>query len=471
MQKKITDTTAAFGLGDPYQAKLFRVSSGTYLDRRAVVIQTSPTEIKLAWSDAPSSGWSSLVNVASDATDNTFDAVMTADGDIHVAYTEQSTSYLVTRKLTFSGGTWSAGARVTIYNGAYGYDPSLAVEPGGNLWVSFCRFVSPTRWVQTKSSTDGGATWGSGSADAGDQISTGSMFAWSQCLVDDYSVHVIFNDQDTALSICSQALSGGSWSSQYNIATGSAFGRNFHAAIGCDNRLGVTYYRDQLYYREYDGNNWGAVVVLETEMVTCPQLLFKGNVPAVVYLRHIGNNLKVAQYTDRRTGTFSGPEVLDRRVTLFDAVLLYDASSDSYENLTTEASGDATADVYHSSSGCLVKDAGDILYLGMDARFRLARLVLSTPGVGGTLLVSYWDGTNWQAFTPANGSTDLGSGLIDLLLWTDFSSMPDDWQKLTVNSQTRFWVKLEVGSVFTTGPVGSQISAGSETNRMIFRRQ
>jgi len=66
---------------------------------------------------------------------------------------------------------------------------------------------------------------------------------------------------------------------------------------------------------------------------------------------------------------------------------------------------------------------------------------------------------------------DLGSGLIDLLLWTDFSSMPDDWQKLTVNSQTRFWVKLKVGSVFTTGPIGSQISAGSETNRMIFRRQ
>lgn len=471
MQKKITETTAAYPMGEPYQAKLFRVSSGIYLGRRAAVFQTSPTEIKLAWSDAPAAGWSSLVMVASDATDQSIDAVMTADGDIHVAYTETSTYQLVTRKLTFSGGIWSVGAKVTIYDGTQGYDPSLAVEPGGKLWVSFSRFVSPSRTIRAKSSTDGGATWGSGAADAGDQISAGSMFAWSQCLVDDYSVHVIFNDQDTALSICSQALSGGSWSSQYNIATGSSFGSHFHAAVGDDNRLGVAYYRDQLYFREYDGSNWGAVVVLVTEPVLCPQLVYEGNIPAVVYLKLLGNGSTVATYTDRRTGTFSSPEVLEARSAPLDAVVLYDASSDTYEDLTTEAGSESVADVYHASSGCVVKDAGDILYMGMDVRFASARLTLSTSGVGGTVMVSYWDGTNWQAFTPANGSTDLGSGSIDLLLWTDFSSMPDDWQKLTVNSQTRYWVKLEVNSAFATGPVGTQISAASETNRLIFRRQ
>jgi hypothetical protein len=471
MQKKITDTTAAYPLGESFQAKLFRVSSGTYLGRRAAVIQTSPTEIKLAWSDAPSAGWSSLTTVASDAADQSIAVVMTATGDIHVVYSEETTNNLVTKKLTFSGGVWSVGSKVTIYNGGPSYDPSLAVELDGKLWVSFSRLIVPSRTIWVKSSTDDGATWGSGSTDAGDQIFGTSMFAWSQCLVDDYAVHVIFTDQDTALSIRSLPLSGGSWSTQYNIATGIFFSQHFHAAVGGDNRLGVVYYRDDLYYREYDGSNWGAVVVLETELTQCPQLLFDGSVPVVVYLKSVGSGLQVSMYTDRRTGIFSTPEVLDLRIAHLDAVVLYDASSDGYEDLTTEAASTTEADVYHSSSGCVVKDGGDILYLGMDARFRFARLALSTPGVGGTVLVSYWDGANWQAFTPANGSTDMGSGSVDLLLWVDFDSMPDDWQKTTVNAQTRYWVKLEVASGFTTGPVATQISAGSETKRIIFRRQ
>jgi hypothetical protein len=433
-------------------------------------MQTSGTEIKLAWSDAPGSGWSSLVTVASDARDGNFDAQMTSSGDLHVVYSEQTTNYLVTRKLTLGEGTWSVGSKVTIYNGTQCYDASLAIEPGGKLWVSFSRFVSPTRWIQAKSSTDNGATWGTGAADAGDQISSGAMFAWSKVVIDNNSVHVIFHDQDTAFSIRSQPLTGGSWSTQYNIATGSGFDRHFDAAVGADGRLGVTYNRDQLYYREYDGSNWGAITVLATLPVMCPQMLFEGNVPAVTYLDLIGNNMAVARYSDRRTGSFSSPRVLDSRSAPFDSVVLYDASAGTYEDLTSQADSSTSADVYHSSSGCLIKDSGDTLYLGIDARFRWARLALSTSGVGGTVQVSYWDGANWQAFTPANGSPDLGSGTNDVLFWTDYSAIPVDWQKRAIDSQTRYWVKLEVTSNFTTGPAGSQISAVSETNRMILRR-
>ncbi len=222
MRKKITETTAAWGLGNPGQSKLFRVSSGPYVGRRVALIQTSASEIKLAWSDSPGSGWSSLATVASDACDGAFDARMTSIGDIHLIYSEQSTNYLVTKKLTLGEGSWSVGSKVTVYNGAQCYDPSLAVEPGGKLWLAYSRFVTPTRWIYVKSSSDGGATWGSGIGDAGDQISGGATFAWSRVVIDNNSVHVIYNDQDTALSIRSQPLSGGSWSAQYNIATGSA---------------------------------------------------------------------------------------------------------------------------------------------------------------------------------------------------------------------------------------------------------
>lgn len=470
MQKKITETTALFGLGNPSQSKLFTVPSGTYVGRRAVLIQTSANEIKLAWSDSPGAGWSSLMTVASDAADEGFDAQMTSSGDIHVVYSEQTTHYLVTKKLTLGAGTWTAGSKVTIYNGAQCYDPSLAVETGGKLWVAYSRFVSPTRWIYAKSSDDGGATWGSGSADAGDQLSSGSTFAWSDVVIDNNSVHVIYNNQNTALSIRSQLLTGGNWSAQYNIATGSGFDRHFDVAVGADGRLGVTFNRDQLYYREYDGSNWGAISVLVSHQVMCPQLLFENNIPAIIYLDLIGGDMKVVKYTDRRTGSFSSPEMLDGRSAPFDSVVLYDASSASYEDLTTQAASSTTADVYHSSSGCLVKDGGDTLYLGMNSRFRFARLLLSTAGAGGTIIVSYWDGANWQAFTPANGSSDLSNSTVDLLFWTDYSATPDDWQKRAINSQTRYWVKIEVVSGYTTGPVGSQVSAASETNRLIFRR-
>lgn len=470
MQKKITETTAVYGLGNPSQAKLFSVASGTYLGRRVALIQTTSGEIKLAWSDAPAVGWSSLVTVASDTRDGNFDALMTAAGDIHLVYSEVTTSYLVTRKLTFADGAWTAGSKVTIYNGTKCYDPSVALEPGGKLWVSFSRFITPNRWIHAKASTDDGATWGSGAADAGDQISGSSMFAWSKMIIDANSVHVIYNNQDTALSIRSQLITGGGWSSQYNLATGSGFGLHFDAAVGADGRLGVSFSRDQLYYREYDGSSWGATVVLQTHPVYCPQLVFEGNVPVVVYLDTLGGNVAIAKYTDRRTGSFSSSMPLDNRSAPFDSVVLYDATAATYEDLTTEADNNTTADIYHSSSGCLIKDDGDILYLGMDARFRGARFWLSTVGAGGAIQASYWDGSNWQSFIPANGSSDLSGTTNDLLFWTDYASVPLDWQKQIINSQSRYWVKLEVTSDFSTGPVGSQFGAALETNRLILRR-
>ncbi|RKX22967.1 MAG: hypothetical protein DRP45_10965, partial [Candidatus Zixiibacteriota bacterium] len=428
------------------------------------------SEIKLAFSDSPASSWSTPTTIASDAADSTFDCVMDPAGNIQLVYGEQSTHYLVTRRLTFSDGEWSVGSSVAIYNGAQCYDPSVAIELSGTLWVSWSRFSTPNRCIYVKSSTDDGATWGLGASDVGTQMSNSSMFAWSCVAIDNNSIHVIYHDQNTSLSIRSRALSGGSWSSEYNIDTGSSFDRHFDVGIGADGRVGVVFNKSQLYYREYDGNNWGAIITLDTQPAICPQLLFYRNTPVVVFQQILNGVQVVTKYTDRRTGSFSAPAVLDSRAKPYDSVLLYDASSDSYEDLTSESESYTVADIYHSDSSCLLKDSGDTAYLGMDARFRYVRLELSTPGVGGTVIYSYWDGTNWQAFTPVSGSSDLTGLSIDLLLWTDYGSVPVDWQKCAVNSQTRFWVKVEVASVYSTGPVGTQITAASKINRMIFRR-
>jgi len=470
MHKKIIESTAARPLANPNQTKLFTAPTGEYSGRRAALFMTAAGEIELAHADAPKSAWSTPQSVAADAANQTFDAVMTPAGDIHLVYSEAGTLYLATRKLTFAAGGWSAGAPVIIYNGAQSYDPSIALEPSGKLWVSWSRLVSPSRWIHAKASDDGGLTWGSGPADAGEQISSGCMFAHSKVVVDPNAVHVIYHDQDAALSICSRAIAGGSWSDQYNIAVGSGFSEDFDVAVAADGRLGVAFDRNQLFYREYDGANWGALISLFAEPVLCPQVVFQGNIPIVVFLRTLGTNANVPMYTDRRTGTFSEPAVLDRSAGAFDSVLLYDASAALYEDLTAEAASTATGDVYHSESGCLVKDSGDLIYLGMEARFRLVQFRLSTPGAGGTLQFNYWDGHNWRAFTPANGAVDLSAAVTFALLWDDYAAIPSDWQRCLVDGVSHFWLKIEVVSGFGVGPVGSQITAASATERIILRR-
>ena len=470
MQKKITESTALTPLGYPGQQHLFRVPSGDYRNRCAALIQTSPSEIALAWSDAPDQTWSEPVVVVDDTRDGAFDAVMTEGGNLHLVYSEQTTNYLVTRRLTIGELGWSAGDKVTIYNGAQCYDPSLALASDDSLWVGYSLYVSPARSIYAKSSTDGGATWGTGSDDPGDQLAGAATFAFSSVIAQGSSVHALYHDQDTTLWFRTRELTAGEWSAAVVIATGSGFDTNFDMARSGDGRLGVAFNRDKLYYREYDGSNWGGITVQVDHPVSCPQVRFVDNIPAVVYLDHLGGETRVARFTGRRTSEFDDPKILDPRSAPFDHVLAYHASSESYEDLTAAAGDSGTADVYHSISNCLVKETGDVIYLGQGARFRIARVILSTLAVGGDLMVSYWDGSQWRAFTPHNGTPDLQTNPSDLVLWSEHAEVPANWQRRMVDNRSAYWVKVEALSDFTTGPVGDLVCAASETERLLFRR-
>ncbi len=470
MQKKITETTGSCGLGAPPGHKLLKVSSGQYTGRLVAVIQTSSSDIKYAYADRPYTSWSSLSVIATDAADQPCDCVMDSDGNIHVVYTETSTEYLVTRKLTFSGGSWSVGSKVTVYNGNPSRYPSVAIETGGKLWVSWTRIDGGVRYVHIKSSDDSGATWGSGPSDSGDSLTSGASSAYSKVLVGPNGIYVIYTNGGLNISMRLRPIAGGSWTTEYNIATGTTFDQHFDAALSSDGSLGVTFDHGQLKYREYNGVNWGSIVTLDSDGGDYPQLLFSDNVPAIIYLSSLASDQILVKYTIRNTGSFSTPEVLDNRAKRFDSVTLYDASASSYADLTNAAGSSATADVYHPNSSVLIKESGDIIYLGMGYKFRYIKFLLSTAGSGGSVTYSYWDGSNWKAFTPSGGSFALDATDKDLPLWDDYESMPDDWQKKIVNGQTHFWVKIEVDSVFTTGTVGSQITAVSDLQAFIVRR-
>lgn len=470
MLKKITESSLITGLGDPPQKKLLKVSSGAYAGRLVALIATASADIKLSWADQPYTSWSTPSSVATDSSADTFEGLIDSSGNIHVVYTEQSTKNLVTVKLTFADGDWTVGSKVTVYTGDQNTRPSLSIEGEGKLWVSWTRDASGLEYVHVKSSADSGATWGSGPTDSGDQLNSGNTTVYSKVMVADDRIYCVYVRGATQLYCRSYPVGGGSWSSEETVASGLTTVPYFDAALTGDGKPAVVYNDTVFRYREYDGTLWGTVVTLDSTKGIRPQLTFENGEPAVVYLVSGGLGQYLIKYTTRQTGSFQSPATLDSRAATFESTTLYDSISSTYADLSGAASSTASADVYHPTSGVLVKEVGDKLYAGMDQRFRYMIILLSTSGAGGAVSYSYWDGSNWSAFTPESGAFDLDAAETDLLLWTDYAGMPGDWQITSVNGQSRFWVKIEVTSPFTTGPIGTQITAQSDLRSLNVRR-
>jgi len=470
MQEKILDTTAVNGLGYPGGRMLFKVDSGQYAGRLIAILQTNEGELKYSYADYPYASWVSPTTVATDASDQPFDCIMDENFNIQIVYSETSTDYLVTRKLIYSNGLWSVSSKNTIYNGDTSYFPSLAIEESGKLWIGWTKKTGGVRTPHVKSSSDGGVTWGSGVSDAGTILVPGASSVFVKLKIDNNFIYAIYTEATVKLAIRSLPICGGSWSEEFIISTGTFLEEHFDIALASDMRIGVVWDDHAIKYSEYNGDSWSAITTIDSDGGTYPQLLFSVNVPMVLYLSEFANDQKILKQSARQSGVFTSPAILDGRAKQFDNVVLYEIISSSYEVLTLESSTATTADIIHSESGAIVENSGDTIYLGMDEKFRYLNILLSTAGSGGTVSYSYWDGNNWNAFTPNDGIYNLDSTDKDLLLWTDFSSIPQDWQKRIINYENRFWLKIEVTSIFTTPPVGSQITAISNINALILRR-
>jgi len=461
MKKKITESTASSPLGNPVQARLFRVASGEYAGRRAALLATAPGVIALYHSDTPGTAWSAPLTVTDDSDDHSFDAVMMPNGDIHLVYPQASTNWLMARKLTYESGTWSVGDAVTVYSGTQCYDPSLAADVTGCLWVGLVRYVTPTRSIYVKASPDGGATWGSGPEDVGDQILASAVFAGVKLLTDSEHVHAVYYSRDGGFSLRSRALSGGEWSARQVIVGGNGFNDEFDAAAAGSGRLGLVYYLDSLYYCEFDGAGWSVPETVTDRPTSSPQLRFIAGVPAVTFLQWLGTDAMIIRYSDRRRGVFGEPVPLDRGSGAFDSVLLYHAATATFEDRTSEAANSTVGDLFHPASGQLLESVGDALYLGMDTRFSRAHVRLSTPGAGGTVRCAFWNGLDWQAFVPADGAVELSASDAVFTFWDDYDSLPANWQKTAIAGLSRFWIRLDVQSPFTTAPLGDQITSAT----------
>lgn len=470
MLRKLSDTTAASSLGLAAGHKLLRVPSGNWANRRAALFMSAPNTIALCWSDSPYTSWSTPVAVVTDAADLPFDSVIDPSGHLIIAYTDQSTSRLVTCRLTIGANGWTPGSKVTVYDAQAGMYPNIITTLDGTLWLAWRVMITPSSWIHVKSSTNGGATWGTGPTDSGTQLSLADTFVWTRLLLDSENIHAFLAYGNSRFAMRSCAITGGAWTSESTLYTSSGVASDFDVAVTDSGGLAFVICDPLPRYREFDGFTWGPVATLNSGPASSPQLFFRDTGPIILFLSGIGPNQLAAVYTARVAGEFLALAFVDRRSRPFDRVLLYHAGSASYHDVTVAAADSYTGDLLHPQSGATLAGLGDRIYVGLEESFRFLSILLSAAGAGGTVSYSYWDGFGWKSFTPLSLGSNLSALTNQMALWTDYDSIPRDWQKTTVNAHRLFWVRIECTSTFGTAPNGYQITAVSELKQMTARR-
>ena len=466
MQKLIDTVSSYYGTGIQPQAKIFKVSFGQYRDRVVVIYPKTPNQLVYVWADPPYSSWSDPTEVATDSADYPPSAYMDSEGNIYVVYTQQTTLNLLELKMSFSQGSWSLGTVNTVCNVAENYFPSIIKDCTNRLWISWTYYDSGAEryFVHVKTSQDDGATWGTGPSDPGTALTNGTDSCYSQLLFQSPFIHCFYSDDSTLLAYRSHHIQSAGWDSEQAIYSGSEVDDDFCADLSSDNKVGIVFPgTSSLLYKEFDGNNWSGVLTVDTSGPESSAIKFLDTIPYVFFAKNIGNGQNQLLYSYKNDFSFVSPEFFESGQKAFDKVLCYDDSAPTkYSDRTTPASDSTPADVFHPTSGGLVKDTDDALYVGMDVKFNLTKILLSTAGIGGEVKWQYWDGEGWSDFVPQSGNYHLDFQDKTVILWQDLNSVPSDWQRCPVNGVSEFWIKILVSIAFATAPVGTQITAVPE---------
>jgi len=466
MQKLIDTVSSYYATGIQPQAKLFKITSGQYLDRVIAIYPKTPNQLVYVWSDPPYESWSDPVQIVNNCADYPCSAYMDSNGNIYLVYTQQTTLALLELKMTFSSSSWSIGTVNIVCNAGQNYYPSITKDSINRLWISWTYYdpVAERYFVHVKSSTNDGSTWGSGPSDPGTALTNGTASCYSQLIFQSPYIHCFYSDDSTLLAYRSFELSGSAWSSQQTVYSGSTINDNFHADLSSDHKIGIVFPgTSSLLYKEFDGSNWSGVFTVENSLPVSPTVNFFDTQPFVFWAKNIGTGQNQIFYSYKEDTSFVTPTSFEKGQKPFDKVFCYDDSAtNKYADRTTEAGNSTPADVYHPTSNGLVKDVGDAFYMGMDQKFNLTKIILSTGGVTGQVSWQYWNGQSWTNFTPYSGAYHLDSQDKMVILWGDLNSVPSDWQQCIVNNVTKFWVRILVTTSFTTAPVGTQITAVPE---------
>ncbi len=466
MQKLIDTVSSFYATGICPQAKMFKVPFGQHQDRIVIIYPQTPNRVVYLWADPPYESWSDPEEIATDSADYPPSAYMDSEGNIYVVYTQQNTLNLLEVKMSFSQGLWSLGTVNTVCDAGENYFPSIIKDSTNRLWVSWTYYdPSAERYfVHVKTSQDDGATWGTGPSDPGTALTNGAGSCFSQLIFQSPYIRCFYSDDSTLLAYRSHEIQASGWDSQQTIYSGSQVDDNFCVDLSPDNRVGIVFPGTaSLLYREFDGSNWSGVFTVESGLPESLAIKFLDKVPYVFFAKDVGSEQNQLFYSYKDGSSFVSSACFESGQKSFDKVFCYDDSATTkYYDRTAEAEDSSPADIFHPTSGGLVQDTNDALYLGMEAKFNLAKILLSTPGIGGEMKWQYWDGESWVDFVPQSGSYHLDSGDKMVVLWQDLDSVPSEWQMCGVNEVPKFWIRLLVVSSFATAPIGSQITAVPE---------
>jgi hypothetical protein len=467
MQKLLDTSSALYPTGLPTQRKIFRIPSGVYADRAAALYQKTAGTIVLVFADPPHTTWSAAQNVVTDSADLPFSATMYKDGNVYLVYTQATTLALLMVKLSFANGVWTAGTVRQVLTVDSNYYPVIIKDRTDRLWAVWTRLAAADGkyYLQAKSSINDGATWGGGSTDLGTTLTAGATSpVYGQVEIFNDRVYAFYTDGGAKLADRYFPVLGSLWAAEEILATGTGFDSNFAVHASADGKLGTAYASSSgLFYREFDGAVWSGALLVDA-VGTAPMLVFPNGVPTVLLLKALGTAQNQMVYAQKGESGFGAAVPLFVAEAAFAKLFVFDASAAvKFQDKTSEAASAAAGDVLHSSSGAMLKDAGDALYLGAEEPFHFFRVINSVAGVGGVVTYSYWNGSEWVAFIPHTGNynfTDTGAGIY---LWLDKAQIPTGWLKASVSGAVKFFVKIEAATAFTTGPVGSQLSALLET--------
>ncbi|UCE65310.1 MAG: exo-alpha-sialidase [Candidatus Zixiibacteriota bacterium] len=477
MQKLLDTSGAARPTGSPPQKALFRVPSGVFKGRLAALYMSSTSAVKLIYSDYPYESWSTPQTIVSNSYDSPFSSFMDSGGNIHLVYTDSSKDikYL---EISFAAGAWTPGSAVDIITVDDNYNPFFLIDADDNFW---CLFVNHKTsgdskyYVRVKISDDKGATWGTGPTDTGTELSSGSGdIAYVAGTRIGSRLYVIYADGRSDLKYRIYDTQNEIWDTEYSIYSGNYIDDDFDMAASKDGKLSVAFAvssESKLYFKEYDGSSWSGVIEVETVSSRSPQIAYFDSVPHIFYAKNHGSNYYSLRKAKKSGSGFAVSDYAPA-VGAFDKVFLYDDSaSTKYQDKTDEASSDTSGDVFHSESSALLESIEDCLYLGKQSRFYCVASVLSTAGAGGSVVWEYFDGEDWDQFTPDSGAYNFDSSDKLVYLWEDGESLPSDWQVTKVNNFNAYWIRIRVTAGFSTKPVGTQIIAATKCDDLALVRE
>lgn len=451
----------------PYQQRLFRTPDNTIavLYHRPGGPRNELIEVVMAHSHDGGESWHGEIVLGAEAYQVTYSGVMDGKGNLYVAYGKDGEGpgggAIKLRTLHYNPDAhgWTVGPEQRVVsdwpdNGAS--NPALALT-GERLWLAYRGFKVNRYTLYVRYADPDGQ--GDYPADRWSQPYALTSTVDAPLL---YPVLVPHGTQLSAFFVQNRFLvqwrlladplqTPDGWTQAHTVLNAPEPGLNgprFAVIADREGRIHLVFGLEsgQVGYMVYDGGAWSRARLLASNGAYWPALATDGNAVWALWEKWQGQDfsfIEVRKWTPEGNWdrVAARPWSLDFERP-FDAVWLYQGSSDSFSDLTRQAESPARLTAGNVARGdiAFLEGQGDTLYLGQAQPFDRVRFSLVRPSEGDLGLAwEYWDGSRWAPLSTAFDS--VGSFAVDQSVSFRFGS-PTDWTPTDVNGYKGYFLRL-----------------------------